>query len=348
MHVITGKTFSEVYNKSIMTILRDGQLVSPRGIATYELAPATLVIEEPRYLLTTPRRRKGNHIFQLAEALWMLRGSNSVDEIAHYNKQWLNFIDEENPEILNGAYGERMRDWYGEDQLFEVYKKLKKDPYSRQAVVIIFDPERDNYIFESTDSYSKDIPCTNYFNFQIRDGKLNMYVVMRSNDLHKGTIYDIPNFIMFQHVLAGWLDVEVGKYTHTAASFHIYESDIENLIDIYNDSEDINPYDGIDIYSNDPRLSMEEFNSTMEAISVLEHSTRTFNLTDMEEYENHIHDTLHQINNKWWRSAAACIVIYNYRKLGAHENKFRQFLPYVTNEYKYVVENMKQIKKKVD
>lgn len=345
MYLIEDDSLEKVYKKAIITILRDGQEVSPRGQKTFELAPATLVISNARQFLTMPRLRKGNHTFQLAEALWMLRGSNDLEEIAHYNSVWRNFEDEDEPGILNGAYGERLRAWNGEiDQFYEVYKKLKKDPYSRQATMVIWDPERDNAI-HSNGNYSKDIPCTNYFNFQIRDGKLNMLTVMRSNDLHKGTIYDIPNFIIFQHVLAGWLGVEVGKYTHVAASLHIYENDVENLIDIYNDKEDIVVYDGKDY--GDPRLSLEEFNKTMEAISVLEVFTRTASSKErIDEELEKLKKIIETIDNPWWKSAAAQIAMYNYRKLGATEEEFKQFLPYITNEYRKNVETWKALKKK--
>lgn len=343
MYLIEGDSLENVYKKSIMSILRDGQEVAPRGTKTFELAPATLVIKDARKLLTMPRLRKGNYTFQLAEALWMLRGSNDLEEIAHYNSVWRYFEDEDTLGILNGAYGERLRNWNGIDQFYEVYEKLRKDPYSRQATMIIFDPERDNLIHENG-NYSKDIPCTNYFNFQIRDGRLNMYVVMRSNDLHKGTIYDIPNFIIFQHVLAGWLNVEVGKYTHSAASFHIYENDVENLIEIFNDKDDIKVYDNEDY--GDPKLSLEEFNHVMEVLTIVEKVSReTNNLdkfnSDVEAYK----DWIESIDNLWWRSVAAQIVMYNYRKLGANEDQFKTFLPLITNEYKKNVEHWKVLKK---
>lgn len=344
MYLIKGESFEEVYKKSIMEILKNGEEVSPRGSKTFELAPATIVIEDARKFLAMPNLRKGNYTFQLAEALWMLRGSNDLEEIAHYNRVWRNFEDEDDKGILNGAYGERLRNWNdGIDQFYEVYKKLLHDPYSRQASMVIFDPERDNQIHENG-GYSKDIPCTNYFNFQIRNGKLNMLTVMRSNDLHKGTIYDIPNFIIFQHILAGWLDVEVGKYTHVAASFHIYESDIENLIDIYNDKQDIKVYQD-NIYYGDPKLTVEEFNQVMAQVSVLEYNSR---LSTKEQFEDNIleyHEAIVAIQNTWWRSVAAQIVMYNYRKKGATEEQFKAFLQYITNEYKVNCETWKEIKK---
>lgn len=343
MYTITGKDFTDVFKQSILKITAHGEVVAPRGTQTYELAPATLVIEDARKFLAMPRLRKGNYTFQLAEALWMLRGSNDLEEIAHYNRVWRYFEDEDNKGILNGAYGERLRNWNGEiDQFMEVYLKLKKDPYSRQATMVIFDPERDNQLHG--ESYSKDIPCTNYFNFQIRNGKLNMLTVMRSNDLHKGTLYDIPNFIIFQHILAGWLEVEVGKYTHVAASFHMYESDVENFIDIYNDKEDITVYeDGVDY--GDPRLSLSEFNLTMSNIMSIEHATRTYSPDKVLFFPvQTLIMIIKQIENTWWRSVAAQIAMYNYRKLGANKEDFMKFLPLITNEYRQDVEKWEAIK----
>lgn len=349
MHIITGNSFDEVYRKSILEVLNHGEEVAPRGSKTFELAPATIVIEDARKLLTMPLARKGNYTFQLAEALWMLRGSNDLEEIAHYNSVWRNFEDEDYQGILNGAYGERLRNWGsccqddGVDQFYNVYRKLKKDPYSRQATMVIFDPVRDNAIHKGG-GYSKDIPCTNYFNFQIRNGKLNMLTVMRSNDLHKGTIYDIPNFIIFQHVLAGWLEVEVGKYTHVAASLHIYESDVENFDQIINDSIPNTYIFGADY--GDPRLSKTEFNETMSMIGVIEHATRTYPKKIFDQSLDMLVKVTGTINNSWWRSVAAQIAMYNYRKLGATEEEFKVFLPLITNEYRFHCENWKEIKKK--
>lgn len=341
MHLIEGNSFGEVYKQAIITILGKGQEVSPRGQKTYELAPATIVINDARKFLTMPKLRKGNYAFQLAELLWIIRGSNSLKEISHYNKVWEYFEDEDFPGILNGAYGDRLRNWSGIDQFAEVYKKLKQDPYSRQAVMIIYDPERDNLIHKNG-KYSKDIPCTNYFAFQIRDGKLNMYTVMRSNDLHKGTLYDIPNFITIQHILAGWLGVEVGKYEHVAISLHIYESDVENFIEIYNNYEDIVDYKN-NCYG-DPRLSLEEFNDVMETITVLEYTSRT--TEDLEQFKADVpkyKQLIETINNSWWRSVAALIVLYNYRKLKASEDEFKTFLSYIDNEYRNYAGDLKKI-----
>ena len=68
--------------------------------------------------------------------------------------------------------------------------------------------------------------------FHIRDNKLHTVVEMRSNDLIKGTTYDIPSFILFQRLMLlrlreVYLDLEMGTYTHFANSFHLYSTDFE-------------------------------------------------------------------------------------------------------------------------
>lgn len=55
---------------------------------------------------------------------------------------------------------------------------------------------------------------------------------MRSNDVVKGTTYDIPSFILFQRLMLLRLrevypDLEMGRYTHFDSSLHLYESDFE-------------------------------------------------------------------------------------------------------------------------
>lgn len=342
MHVIQGDSFFDVYKKSISEIIEKGDIVAPRGSLTYELSPATLVINNPRKFLCIPPLRKGNYTFQLAEMLWMIRGSNDLEEIAHYNKAWNYFEDDDCKGILNGAYGERLRAWNGKiDQFYEVYKKLKNDKFSRQAVMIIFDPDRDNEI-HIDGKYSKDIPCTNYFVFTIRNNKLNMMTVMRSNDLSKGTLYDIPTFIIFQHILAGWLEIEVGKYTHVANSFHIYEEDVEKFIDIYDNMKKDDVYkDGINY--GDPRLTLNQFNDIMPRIIYIEETSRKLDAESLEKkFDELIVIIQNYINNSWWKSVAAQILSYNLRKKHLDELS-KKASWFVTNEYKDYVNSWRPI-----
>lgn len=46
---------------------------------------------------------------------------------------------------------------------------------------------------------------------------------MRSSDLVRGLVYDVPAFMLFQELLALELNVRCGSYTHISNSLHLYE-----------------------------------------------------------------------------------------------------------------------------
>lgn len=75
---------------------------------------------------------------------------------------------------------------------------------------------------------NKDQTCTMHGNFLIRDDKLHFSVVMRSNDLTLGLVYDMPWFMglmdkMINELKDTYPNLTKGHYTHTVHSLHIYE-----------------------------------------------------------------------------------------------------------------------------
>ena len=106
------------------------------------------------------------------------------------------------------------------DQIKSIINKLTKDRDSRQALLVIWDPAIDN-------TPTKDFPCTSVMQFFIRENKLHMIVYMRSNDIIRGTTYDVFNFTMIQEIIANELDVELGNYYHNTGSIHLYETDYD-------------------------------------------------------------------------------------------------------------------------
>lgn len=115
---------------------------------------------------------------------------------------------------------------YGFDQVAQVIDTLKRDPYSRRAVINfnVPNPER----FET-----KDEICTIALVFELRDGKLDCTGIMRSNDVWLGTPYDVVFFTELQKHIANELGVGYGKYTHIAVSLHAYEKDIDRVREVW-------------------------------------------------------------------------------------------------------------------
>ena len=104
-------------------------------------------------------------------------------------------------------------------------ESLKNDKDTRQAVLRFSLPE---HFWVG----NKDQTCTLSGNFLIREDKLHFSVVMRSNDLVKGLVYDMPWFCslmdkMIHELSPTYPNLTKGNYTHMVHSIHIYEKDSE-------------------------------------------------------------------------------------------------------------------------
>lgn len=158
--------------------------------------------------------------YMVAELIWYLSGDNSTKWISKYSSFWKDISDD--GVTANSAYGARLFKPHDKiaqgryTQLDYIIEELQRDPDSRRAVMHLRVPD------DSIDA-KLDVPCTLALQFFIRGGKLHQVANMRSSDVIFGIAYDIPAFTIFQELIANELNVEVGTYTHTSNSLHIYE-----------------------------------------------------------------------------------------------------------------------------
>lgn len=122
------------------------------------------------------------------------------------------------------AYTYNERIWQNE-QLEKIIARLKEDHDSRQLWLSIWDPNTDT---DKLGGISR-VPCSLGYNFQFRDGKLNMHYVMRSCDFNTHFINDVYLAIKLLEYVAKEVGMEVGSFTHTMFSLHVYKKDIENV-----------------------------------------------------------------------------------------------------------------------
>ncbi|MEW9533601.1 thymidylate synthase [Microbispora sp. NPDC049125] len=217
MTILTGDSVTKLFT-DVVKLVKQGQHVSPRGMATREVLDVHLALTRPRarLLLASPARVL-NVAFAVAETVWILSGSDD-EWIYGFNGQLRKYADDG---VLRGAYGPRMRRWGGHvDQLAQVLALLKADPDSRRAVIQLYDPARDS-------AGHRDVPCTLGFRFHLRRGRLHMSTTMRSQDLWTGMPYDLFFTTTLHELMAGWLGVELGTYRHHVDSLHLYEDDLE-------------------------------------------------------------------------------------------------------------------------
>ena len=113
---------------------------------------------------------------------------------------------------VNSNYGWQ---WKRNNQLELVIQMLKDNPETRQAAISIYDAKE-------WDEYTFDTPCTYAVQFTILHGKLDMSVLMRSNDLWYGFCNDQYQFSNLRMYVAYQLDIPVGVYYHYAHNLHLY------------------------------------------------------------------------------------------------------------------------------
>jgi len=211
-----GDTLDDVLLALYPAILKCGERVEGTRNPNLELTGATVEIRRPRARLSRTETR-GNSFSCLGELLWYLSGSDSLEFIRRYIPMYAN--DSDDGVSIHGAYGPRLFNQRGINQIDNVVTLLKERPGSKRAVIQLFNAE------DISKRYLE-IPCTTALQFLVRKGKLDLVVTMRSNDAYKGLPHDVFCFTMLQEILARMLGIDVGIYKHFATSMHLYEEDV--------------------------------------------------------------------------------------------------------------------------
>jgi len=186
---------------------------------TFELLHAALSLSQPRQRWVFSRKPVINVAFALVETVWMIRGRSDATFLNHFNRSLPKFAG--TTENYYGAYGKRLRQSFCIDQLERAYHVLSTNPDSRQVVLQIWNPSQDLPDVNGVQS-AADIPCNISSLLKVRNGRLEWTQIMRSNDLYRGLPYNLVQFTTLQEVLAGWLRLEVGEYSHLSDSLHVY------------------------------------------------------------------------------------------------------------------------------
>ncbi len=210
----------ELWRQIFVDVKTKGRKVSPRDKEIIEVENYHYELPSyVRFCSLTPRQLKLDYI--RAEANWMLRGDPYDLSIAQASNIWRNIVVDGR---LNSNYGYA---WFTQGGYDFVCAQLVQDKDSRRASTVIL--ERNHL-----DLRQKDVPCTAYLNFRIRENKLNMSVHMRSQDAVYGMGNDAPAFSFLQEMVLNVLKVtypelEMGTYHHTSDSFHVYGRHYEML-----------------------------------------------------------------------------------------------------------------------
>lgn len=217
--------FDRDYKEILHRIVADGALELNRrtGVAVRALPGITIQVdlEKDGFPLLSLRKIPMSFI---PEIMWMLSGRKDTTWLSGFTKIWDSFKDKDG--TISSAYGYRWRHAFDVDQIDEVIRKLSEDPSTRHGVVQIWDAREDLTVPQ------KNVPCPVMFTLNIINGRLNLHLVIRSNDMVLGHPTDIAGFALLNHLFASRLNVLPGVLTVSISNAHIYENQMDAVREI--------------------------------------------------------------------------------------------------------------------
>jgi len=173
---------------------------------------------DPKDRLIKNKERNWSELYAEAEWEWYMTGDPNIEALGDiYGKVpeiWKRMAN--NHGKVNSNYGYQ---WERNSQLDNIIEMLRDDKDTRQACISIYDGK------EISD-YAFDTPCTYAVQFTILNGRLDMCVTMRSNDLWYGFCNDQFQFSLLQEMVSKRLEIETGVYYHFAHNMHLYNNKI--------------------------------------------------------------------------------------------------------------------------
>lgn len=208
---------------------------SPRGLGIREKLNYLFQVENPTAspIITSDIERNVKIAEYTAKEMELYNSkSNKAEDFAKASKFWEKIA---NPDgTINSAYGFLIWNNYSctspySSEAFTPWEWAKQslisDRDTRQAIMRFSLPEH-QWVG------NKDQTCTMHGDWLIRNNKLNLSIVMRSNDVVLGLVYDMPWFCslmdkMLEELKPTYPDLEKGTYTHFVHSLHMYDKDEE-------------------------------------------------------------------------------------------------------------------------
>jgi len=145
-------------------------------------------------------------------------GVYSLEYLEEYVRQMIY----ESSSDFTYTYGNRLRRYgIGLDQLDHVVHTLTREPESRRAVAVIYDPEED--------MNSDSVPCMNLLDFKIRNERLHLTAYFRSHDVYAAypaNIFALAR--LMEYVIAqidGGRKIRIGTLNVVSNKAHIYQRD---------------------------------------------------------------------------------------------------------------------------
>lgn len=143
------------------------------------------------------------------------------------------------------TYGERIFEWDGVNQYEQMVTKLKRYPYDRGAVTVLWKPHVDNFPPRDTEIKNMGqtkgwkVPCLVMLLAQCIDDKLNLTCVFRNNDIYGAWPLNAFALRTLQQRISQEIGKDMGSLTTISHIAEIYEIDWSDSIRIVSDTDNL-------------------------------------------------------------------------------------------------------------
>jgi thymidylate synthase len=242
----------QAYLDLIQNIIDNGEFRPDRtGTGTYSLfAPPQLrfnLSDNTFPLLTTKK------VFMkgiLHELLWFIHGSTDANLLSEKgvkiwegngSREYLDSLGLTNRKVgdLGPVYGFQWRHFgaeykdcntdysnQGYDQLANIIKTLKTNPYDRRIILSAWNPPA----FKEMALPPCHVFCQFYVNFPKNSKpKLSCQMYQRSCDIGLGVPFNIASYALLTYMIAMVVDMEPGEFIHVMGDAHVYSNHVDAL-----------------------------------------------------------------------------------------------------------------------
>lgn len=225
--------------------------------STIEILGHSFVVDSPRDRGLFLSSRQIDLPFAIFSTVWTMTGASDFKQVELCLKDPQ--ITGDRTELYCG-YGKRLLNQDSVNQVATVIDRLKKDPFSRRAVAVIY-LASDN---QMPGAGSARIPCPIGIQFFVREDKLSAVSYMRSQSAAMFLPYDVFALTFLQEIVAVALGLDMGPYYHMCGSLHYYSQEEELIQKIIADENydsaasesaprmpsDVNPFEMISIITS--------------------------------------------------------------------------------------------------
>lgn len=223
MRVIEARNVHVALAQGIAHLLKYGDAGNSRnGAVLVADAPVCTAYHSPLERVLFGATRDANPFFHLMESLWMLAGRNDLTFPSYFNKRFEEYSDD--GQRVHGAYGHRWRKHFTFDQVEAIAHELRTNPQSRRCVLQMWDAGLGGaHDLDRAVQGGKDVPCNTHIYFRIVNGKLDMTVCCRSNDIIWGAYgANVVHMSILMEYMAFAAGVPVGTYYQFSNNYHAY------------------------------------------------------------------------------------------------------------------------------